>query len=108
VIWTHSRSLAGQQGISSPVSLLAGLLAGLFSHLSCWGLHPVFGHSPIVFFFGTFYKFFLKKTFFCLFEERPKMAMTKALILALVASSCLIACVVVRYFVTACLIVFDY
>jgi hypothetical protein len=33
VIWTHSRSLAGQQGISSPVSLLAGLLAGLFSHL---------------------------------------------------------------------------
>jgi len=30
VIWTtHNRSLAGQQGISSPVSLLAGLLAGL-------------------------------------------------------------------------------
>jgi hypothetical protein len=29
----HNRSLAGQQGISSPVSLLAGLLAGLFSHL---------------------------------------------------------------------------
>ena len=26
--------LAGQQGISSPVSLLVGLLAGLFSHLS--------------------------------------------------------------------------
>ena len=34
MIWTHNRSLAGQQGISSPVSLLAGLLAGLFSHLS--------------------------------------------------------------------------
>jgi hypothetical protein len=33
VIWTHNRSLAGQQGISSPVSLLGGLLAGLFSHL---------------------------------------------------------------------------
>ena len=33
MIWTHNRSLAGQQGISSPVSLLAGLLAGLFSHL---------------------------------------------------------------------------
>ena len=34
MIWTHNRSLAGQQGISSPVSLLADLLAGLFSHLS--------------------------------------------------------------------------
>jgi hypothetical protein len=33
VIWTHSRSLAGQQGISNPVSLLTGLLTGLFSHL---------------------------------------------------------------------------
>jgi hypothetical protein len=34
VIWTHNRSLAGQQGISIPVSLLSVLLAGLFSHLS--------------------------------------------------------------------------
>jgi hypothetical protein len=34
VIWTHNRSLGGQQGFSSPVSLLVGLLAGLFSHLS--------------------------------------------------------------------------
>ncbi len=33
MIWTHNRSLEGQQGISSPVSLLTGLLAGLFSHL---------------------------------------------------------------------------
>jgi hypothetical protein len=33
VIWTHSWSLAGKQGISGPVSLLSGLLAGLFSHL---------------------------------------------------------------------------
>ena len=33
MIWTHNRSLAGQQGISSPVSLLTGLLADLFSHL---------------------------------------------------------------------------
>jgi hypothetical protein len=33
VIWTHNRSLAGQQGISSPISLLASLLSGLFSHL---------------------------------------------------------------------------
>ncbi len=34
MIWTLNRSLGGQQGISSPVSLLTGLLAGLFSHLS--------------------------------------------------------------------------
>ncbi len=33
MIWTHNRSLGGQQGISSPVSLLTGLLGGLFSHL---------------------------------------------------------------------------
>jgi hypothetical protein len=33
VIWTHNRSLAGQQGISIPVSLLGVLLTGLFSHL---------------------------------------------------------------------------
>jgi hypothetical protein len=32
VIWTHNRSLAGQQVISSPVSLLGSLLEGLFSH----------------------------------------------------------------------------
>jgi hypothetical protein len=33
VIWTQHRSIAGQQVISSPVSLITGLLAGLFSHL---------------------------------------------------------------------------
>jgi hypothetical protein len=34
VIWTYNRSLEGQQGISGPVSLIVGLLGGLFSHLS--------------------------------------------------------------------------
>ncbi len=33
MIWTHNWSLAGKQGISSPVSLLPDLLVGLFSHL---------------------------------------------------------------------------
>jgi hypothetical protein len=33
VIWTHNRSLTGQQGVSNPVSLLEGMLADLFSHL---------------------------------------------------------------------------
>ncbi len=33
MIWTHNRSLGGEQGISSPVSLLTDLLGGLFSHL---------------------------------------------------------------------------
>ncbi len=37
MIWTHWRSLAGQQDISSPVSLVAGLLSGLFSHLRFTG-----------------------------------------------------------------------
>ena len=32
MIWTHDRSIVGKQGISIPVSLLAGLLGGLFSN----------------------------------------------------------------------------
>jgi hypothetical protein len=52
VIWTHSRSLAGQQGISSPVSLLAGLLAGLFSHLSE-------SQAAVTVFFLAFFFFFI-------------------------------------------------
>ena len=33
MIWTHNRSIPGKQGISSPVTLLTDVVAGLFSHL---------------------------------------------------------------------------
>ncbi len=38
MIWTHNRSISGQQqSISRPVSLLTDLLTGLFSHLRLFG-----------------------------------------------------------------------